>query len=339
MGWRVKKIDFKHNLRVYYGFLSEYKIIFILLLFFVLIIEITNVVRTYLFKILTDRGTEFVAGTLIKSELIQILVGLFFAYLLISLVRIISEWFNMQLINVIDSNLIANLKRKFFNHLIHLHYGFHTSHKTGSLISRLVRGSGSIEKITDSIVLNFAPLIFGIIVTGITILYFDKESALIILLTSLVFIGYSLLIHHLQQKSIVKSNENEDYEQGAIGDIFTNIDSIKSFGKELYIKDKYKKLSEITKNGLLDNWGYFRWLNAGHAFILAIGTIALVYFPILKFLNNELSIGTLVFIFASVGNISGLLFRFVYGIRGFYSSMADFQALFKYDKIQNEIRS
>ena len=58
----------------------------------------------------------------------------------------------------------------------------------------------------------------------------------------------------------------------------------------------------------------------------------------MKFLDGELSLGSLVFIYTVFGNLMGPLFGFVYGIRGFYRSMADFEALFEYGKIENEIK-
>ena len=54
--------------------------------------------------------------------------------------------------------------------------------------------------------------------------------------------------------------------------------------------------------------------------------------------NNEITIGTLVFIYTIFGNVIGPMFGFVWGMRGFYKSMADFQYLFEYSKIKNEIK-
>jgi len=334
-----EKIDYKYNFKIYFELLSRYKWISIFLLFVVLLIEVSDVVRIYLFKIVTDNGAKFVAGGLIKNEFVGILMGVLVVYIVLFLSRATLEWLHIHFINIIDSYLMADIKRKFFNHLIHLHYGFHTSHRTGSLISKLLRGGSSIEKLTDSIVFNFVPLTFGIFVIGASILYFDKLSALIIVITVTLFVFYSLFMQHIQEKSSIRANENEDYEKGVVSDIFTNIDSIKYFGREFDIKNKYKKISETTRIGLLDYWKYYRWLSGGHSLILSLGTLALIYFPLVRFLNNEITLGTLVFIYTSFVTVTGLLFRFVYGIRNFYSSMADFQSLFKYDKIQNEIKN
>jgi len=333
-----EKIDFKYNLKIYFELLKKHKWVFILLVFFILLIEASEVVIPYLFKIITDNATEFISGALAKNAFIGILMSILVAYIVLLLIKSVFEWLHIHMVNILDSNLMMDLKRRFFNHLIHLHYGFHTSHKTGSLISKLLRGSGAIERFTDVIAFSVAPLLFGFVVTGASIFYFDPLSAFIVAIVMIVFVGYSFFLQNLQKGANVKANENEDYEKGIISDIFTNIDSIKLFGKEFSIKNKYKKISEMTRLSRLKHWNFFRWMGGGQALILGIGTLALVYFPITKFLSGELSLGTLVFIYTAFGNLVGLLYRFVHGIRGYYTSMADFQSLFRYEKIHNEIK-
>jgi ABC-type transport system involved in Fe-S cluster assembly fused permease/ATPase subunit len=71
-----------------------------------------------------------------------------------------------------------------------LDHKFYTSHKTGSLISRLTRGAGAMERMTDSLVFEFAPLILQTIILTSSLLYLDKTSALIIFLG----IGYFYFI-------------------------------------------------------------------------------------------------------------------------------------------------
>lgn len=333
-----EKIDFKYDVRIYYDLLKNYKGFFFGLLFIVLIIEAVSVSDKFLFKILIDNGTAFVAGSLVKQEFIAfvfIVGGVFITTLMI---KSISKWIEIHLINRLDAYLIIDLKRKFFNHLINLSHSFHTSHKTGSLISRLSRGGRAMERMTDTIMFNFAPLIFQFTVVSFSLLFFDFISAFVVFVTILIFISYNLINQQLQQKSNLEANNKEDIEKANIGDIFTNIDAIKYFGKEKFIGNRFEKLTQETKKAALKNWDYFRWLDAGQALILGLGTFFVVYFPLLKFLNGELSLGTLVFIYTVYLSLMGPLFSFVHGMRDFYRVMADFDSLFMYAKIENDIK-
>jgi ATP-binding cassette subfamily B protein len=51
-----------------------------------------------------------------------------------------------------------------------------------------------------------------------------------------------------------------------------------------------------------------------------------------------MKIGTIVFIYAVYGDLMGPLFGFVHGMRNYYRAMADFESLFQYGKIRNDIK-
>ena len=181
------KIDFKYNIKIYLDILKKYKILLLGLLITILILETAFIADRYLFKIIIDKGTEFLSDKLDSNSLIKILINVIFVFFILLLIRSIGNWLKIHLVNILDANLILDLKRKFFNHLIHLSHGFHISHKTGSLISRLIRGSRAIEGITDVFVFNVAPLVFQIIIIGGSLIYFDWTSALVVFLTGIIF--------------------------------------------------------------------------------------------------------------------------------------------------------
>ncbi|MCK5149397.1 ABC transporter ATP-binding protein [Candidatus Pacearchaeota archaeon] len=331
------KIDFKYNLSIFWSFLKNYKLMWITLLFLVFLSQGKQVLDKFLFKTIIDRGTEFAAGNLAREILIGALLIIGIIFLVLIVFNTLLHWFQLHLLNKLDACLIRDLRKKFFNHIICLDHNFHVTHKTGSLISRLMRGSGAIERMTDVIIFSFAPLILQATIVTISIIYFNWISALTIFLTMGVFILFNIYIQKAQEDSKITLNKTEDLEKGTTADIFTNIDSIKYFGKENLIKTKYKKLLENTKEKFLKNLGYFRWLDAGQSLILGIGTFFVIYFPLMDFLNKQITLGTLTFIYTIYLGLMGPMFSFVHGIRGYYRSMADFQELFEYGKIKKEI--
>ena len=332
------KIDFKYNLGIYWEFLSKYKILFFVILSLVFLFEALQVTEKYILKIIIDNGTKFSEGGLDYNIFTKILLIAALVYIGIIIIRTINRWFYLHFINRIEANIIVELKRKFFSHIIGLSHSFHTTHKTGSLISRLTRGGRAMEKMTDAITFNLAPLIFQLIIISSSLILLDKLSALIIGLTVITFISYSLYNQMLQQGASLKANEAEDIEKANISDIFTNIDSIKYFGKEDYIKNKFSKLTKNTRDAFINHWDYFRWFDSGQAIIIGIGTFCLVNFSIVKLMNNEMGIGTIVFIYTIFSGLLGPLFGFMWGMRQFYENMADFNDLFAYGKIEREVK-
>ncbi|MCK5615673.1 ABC transporter ATP-binding protein [Candidatus Pacearchaeota archaeon] len=333
-----RKIDFRYNFGVYLGFLKDYKWMALFVLFMVLIQEFIHVVDKFLFKLIIDNGTLFSAGELLRSEFIRILVLVVGVFAVISIISSIINWLKLHFINRIESGMIRNLKEKFFNHILGLDYNFHTTHKTGSLISRLSRGAGSVERLTDVLLFNFVTLIFQMIVVTLSLIYFDPVSALVVFLTTTIFIVYSVYIQRLQEDSNLEAIKNEDIEKGNVGDVFTNIDSVKYYGKEKFIEERFGGLIEKTRRAYITNWDYWKWTSSGQSLILAIGTFFVLYFPMIKFLDGGATLGTITFIYTIYLSLVGQMFGFVHGVRGFYRSMADFQDLFEYKKVDNVIK-
>lgn len=333
-----QKVDMKYNFKVYLGFVKKYKFLVAGLLLITLIMESTLAVEKFLFKIIIDRGTDFSKGILSSNTLVNIFIIVAVIFVSLFIMRSFLKWLHIHLINVLDSKIILDLKRKFFNHIIHLSHHFHTSHKTGSLISRLVRGAGSIERMTDAFIFHFIPLLFQLVIVGFSLLLFNWVPALVAVSTVIIFILYSILIQYMQEDYNLRANKQEDIEKANISDFFTNIDSIKYFGKENIIKNKFEKLANNTKSAFLKFWALYRWMDFGQNLILGIGTFFLIYFPLVDFLNNKTTIGSLVFIYTIYGTLISSVFGFFHGVRNFYRAMADFDDLFQYGKIENDIK-
>ncbi|MEK6758032.1 MAG: ABC transporter ATP-binding protein [Nanoarchaeota archaeon] len=333
-----EKILWKETLSEYWDFLKKYKGVAIFLFFISLTVESLMIVDKFLFKKIIDDGTEFVAGNLQANAMVKGLTIVAIVYVSIILVRAISLWLKNSYTFLMDSKMMFDIKNKYFNHIVQLDYNFHTTHKTGSMITRLIRGSGSVENMNGVLLYQFAPLFFQLIIVGVSIVYFSWIPAFVLFLTVIVFVSYSFVVQHIQQKYRIIYNKIENREKGLIGDIFTNIDSIKYFGKENVIRKRYSNASNKTREIHVKYESFFKWLDTGQALILAVGTFFIIYFPVKSFLNNELSLGTIVFIFTVYGNVVGPMFGFVWGIRNFYRVTADLQDLFEYGKSVNTIK-
>jgi len=335
---RREKLDFKYNLKVYWSFLSKYKWLFALTVFIALINEALNLTEKFLFKYIIDRGEAYGAKTITIEIFTNILILIAVVYVVSIIIKAIVKWFSLHCINKLESRLIIDLKQRFFNHIISLSHSFHVTHKTGSLIARIGRGAGAVERITDFAVFNVFPLSFQLIMSSISLFYFDALSAIIVLITIAAFISYNLYMQHIQRKHNEKLNIREDIEKANLADFMTNIDSIKYYGKENTIKERYAGLTDNTMRATVKFWNYFRWQDSIQSLILWTGTLLLVAFSLRDYLNGNISIGTVVFIYTIYGSIFGYVFGFMGGVRNYYRSMVDFNDLFEYGKIEQEVK-
>ncbi|MFW6282563.1 MAG: ABC transporter ATP-binding protein, partial [Minisyncoccales bacterium] len=333
-----EKINFKENIREYWSILRKHKYLFFSLIFTTFLINALGIIDKFLFRRIIDDGEKFISDNLSKEAFIEILIIIAVIFVVVLVLRTLIEWLNLHNLIKLDLDTSLNLKEKYFNHLLKLSHNFHQTHKTGSLISRLTRGSNAVERMSDTIIFNFTPLFFNLIIVGATVTYFSFYTGIVVLLMSVAFILYSWYIQKKQENYKILFNKNQDYERGFISDIFTNIDSIKYFGKEKLIKNKYRNIARKTKRSAHKFENYFKWLEAGQTFILGVGLAFLILFPLIQFLNGEISLGTLTFIYTAYTQLVGPLMMFVGGLRGFYINMADFQELFEYGKIEQEVK-
>lgn len=332
------KLDRKFIFKEYLSFIKNYKILVFLVLLFVSFHEIKQILDKLVIKFIMDKAQLFLSGSILMEVLTRILILAAIAFFGLILVSVTSNWLKLHFLNRLDAKIIFDLKQKYFNHILSLDHKFFTSHKTGSLISRLTRGSGAMERMTDSIVFDFAPLIIQFIILVGTLIYLDFISAIIVFSVITLFLGYSFYFQGEMDRLNRKANDAEDIEKGNVADIFTNIDSIKYFGKENVISNKYEKLSTDTKNKMLVAWDAWRKMSAGQSLILGSGTLLLMIFGFNRFLQGDITIGTLTFIYATYISIMGPLFGFVHGVRNFSKSITDFEELFNYGKIKSEIK-
>ncbi len=333
-----RKIDFNRNLKVYWSFLSKYKWLFIVTVLVVLLSEALNFSEKFLFKVVVDRGTAYGANALTLEVITTIFFWIAVVYLVSIVLKACVKWLFVHLINILETRLVMDLKQRFFNHIISLSHGFHVTHKTGSLIARIGRGAGAMERMTDFIIFNTFSTGFQVILTGLAIFYFDKLSTLIVFATIACFVGYGLTMQHIQKKYNERYNRAEDIEKGNLSDFMTNVDSIKYFGSEKLIKSKYGTLTSNSRSALMKFEGYYRWLDSGQNVILWTGTFLLMFFSLKSFLAGNITLGTIVLIYTAYGGLVGHIYGFMHGIRSYYRSMVDFHDLFEYGKVEQEVK-
>lgn len=334
-----RDIDFKKNFRKYLELASKYKWTYIGVIIIAGLVEAIGILDRYLFKLILDNGTEYAAGSLAQSAFTSILITIAVVYVIALLFRItFSNYYKNKLSQRLEFNMILDIKRKFFNHIVDLSHRFHTTHKTGSLIARLNRGTSAVESLTDFIIGNIAPLILQLAMVSISLFFLDWASAVIVLITAFLYVVWGIYMANLRKKSHVEYNYAEDREKGALADVLMNIESIKYFGKERSIKQRYTNLATTTRNKLATFGNYNIAYSVGHGIILGLGTFFLIYFPVKGFLAGEITLGTLSFIYTTYLGLMGPLYNFVSGIRRYYRAIGDFDNLFQYEEIENEIK-
>ncbi|MGM5484168.1 MAG: ABC transporter ATP-binding protein [Nanobdellota archaeon] len=334
-----KKIHYKYNLKIYWNFLKKYKLLFFGLLSLILFIEASYVADNYIFKLIVKYSEELIKEIINKGDFIFYLEILAIVFVVLMVFRSLAKFFQFHLMAHLGGGLRKDLKEFFFNHLVRLSFRFHSDEKKGALISKIIRNANAIDEMTDIIIFNFMPLFFKLSVVLITLLFISKIHAVIILSMIIVYLIYSIIFTQKRMPYIVESNEAEDFEKAKLADYMNNVESIKYFGKENRINKKFGKHTSNSQNKFIDRVKMYSYIEAGQSTIIALGLLSIFFFSVKGILNGTMDISTVTYSYTVFGGLLGNLFSFMHGYRRFFDTMAHFEGLFRYAKLENEIKN
>ncbi len=332
-----EKINLRDNFSYYFEILKPYFWLLVIILVIVFFYAGIEVGQNYLLKLLIDEAGLFAANTINTAQFVEFIFLLAIIYFVSMIISSILKYHRITFLNTLETSLIFDAKADIFNHLIRLSHSFHTTNRTGSLISKMIRIGKGIESLTDFITFHGSPLILKLLISFVIIALFDLQAAIIVLLACIAFIIYSFVVLGQQQKANIERNDAEDYEKGFISDVFTNIETIKHFGKENQINFLFDKVSTNSRNKLLKFWDYYAVMDIGFILIFGFGTIALMYFTLDKFILGQITIGSLVFIYTSYLGLVNPLTEFMWGVRRTYEAMSDIQGVVEFRKVKMDV--
>ena len=192
--------------------------------------------------------------------------------------------------------------------------------------------------ITDFLIFDLSTFSLRFLIAFLPIIYIDFLSGIILLLTIIVYTGFSVIILNRRNAANIAYNTAEDIEKAHLSDSFTNIETVKYFGKEDYILKKYSSHGKTTKTKQEQLWGFGRWMVSGHTIIRSLGLTFLLISPVIRLVNGEITIGTLVFIYTLFLGVMGPLEHFSWSLRKMYTAIVDFDSLSMYLDIQKEVK-
>ncbi|PIZ51923.1 hypothetical protein COY27_02010 [Candidatus Woesearchaeota archaeon CG_4_10_14_0_2_um_filter_33_13] len=335
---KFEEIDLRYNLKVLWSFLRKYKLVFIGIISLIIFSELAGFFDNFLFKYLVDKGTLMINQDITIESFGKIIFYSVLVYLGVRLLLAMTWFFIIRLANILESNLMQDIERKSFWHILNLSYRYHINKKTGAIISKFTRGVNKVESFADSFIFNFVPTTFKIVLSIGVILYFDVATAVCLSVMTIAFIFTGVYITNLQKSPQNTANFKEDMLKQNLGDTLLNIETVKYFGKEKRTYSNFRKLSEKLRLARKTFWDYFSWHAGIQTAILGLGIGAIFYFSFTNFKNGGLTLGSIALIYAAVWKLIPQLFGLIQGYREFIRSSVDVDALFKIFKEKNEVK-
>ena len=256
-------------------------------------------------------------------------ISLIVAYGVLRLLNVLLGEIRDTLFGRVTERAMRRVGLKVFKHLHNLDLGFHLNRRTGGLSRDIERGTNGISFLMRFMVFNIVPTLLEIsLVVGLLLFQFGISFALIIVISVIVYVGFSMKATDWRTQFVKQMNEADSTTNSRAVDSLLNFETVKYFNNERFEANRYDEDLAAWEIARRKNRLSLFTLNAGQASIIAIAMTAMMANAALGVLNEEMTIGDFVLINAFTMQIFMPLNFLGFVYREIRGSLANIDKLF-----------
>jgi len=260
------------------------KKVFVEIILLSLFITMFNIINSYYFKIIVD---DIVVSSINNFYIIS------FVFIILILLKSLSEYFRNQLILYSNQKIDFQLFTKTFNHVINLPYDYFKNKTTGEILSRISDLNHIKDAINKIIVTIFVDLLL-ILISSIILLTINKDLFLITIIIFILYLIVALIFSPIYKNLINLSQEKNAQINSKLIESINSFETIKSMNLQNNVINK-------IENQYVDNLYVENKVNTYHNIqqtikdlIGGIGLFMILFIGYLKVMNGVLSVGDLI---------------------------------------------
>ncbi len=216
------------------------------------------------------------------------------------LLRIFSSLFN-ELRDVVFARVRYRAMRRLSNQVLtHLHQlslRFHLERQTGAISRDLERGTRSISSILNYMIFQIIPTLAEFILIAIILLtQYELKFSLIILVTVLIYVGFTFAITEWRMEFRYTMNAKESEANSQAIDSLVNYEVVKSFGNEAMETRRYDASLAEWENAAVKSQTSMSALNFGQGAIIAVGVTLIMIFASQAVIAGSMTLGDFVLV-------------------------------------------
>ncbi|MEN3277854.1 MAG: ATP-binding cassette, subfamily bacterial [Massilia sp.] len=255
-----------------------------------LVAKLATVAVPLLLKRIID---VFQAGSLPAGLPVYLLVG--YAVLRFSS-TLFNEWRDLLFVRVTLAAVSA-YAQKTFAHLHALGPRFHARRKLGSLLPDIDRGTSGIAFLLGVGLFTIVPTLVEIgLVLAIMLSRYEAAFAGIILLTFIVYAGFTLVFTARRVLYQRRVNKLDSHAKGQLADSLINYDTVKFFTNEALEAQRFAAIMGDWRTAGLGNARALFTLHVGQSAIIGVGVAAIMLLAGRAVLERSMSVGDLVLV-------------------------------------------
>ncbi|WP_334061464.1 ABCB family ABC transporter ATP-binding protein/permease [Alteromonas genovensis] len=256
-------------------------------------------------------------------------ISLIVAYGVLRLLNVLLGEVRDTLFGRVTERAMRRVGLKVFKHLHDLDLGFHLNRRTGGLSRDIERGTNGISFLMRFMVFNIVPTLLEIsLVVGLLLFQFGISFALIIVMSVVIYVGFSMKATDWRTQFVKQMNEADSTTNSRAVDSLLNFETVKYFNNERFEANRYDEDLAAWEIARRRNRLSLFTLNAGQASIIAVAMTAMMANAALGVLNEEMTIGDFVLINAFTMQIFMPLNFLGFVYREIRGSLANIDKLF-----------
>ena len=321
MDWRALKDLLPH--------LAAFKVRIGLALLCLIAAKVASVGLPFLLKDIVDQLNAE------SSALVLIPLGLLLAYGVVRFANVLFGELRDTLFGRVTEGAMRRIGHQVFKHLHSLDLAYHLERRTGGLSRDIERGVNGISFLLRFMVFNIVPTFLEVgMIIGLLLWNYSAWFALIVLLSVVAYVGFSVIATEWRTRFIREMNQAESQSSTRSVDSLLNFETVKYFNNEGYEADRYDQdLAEweaARRRNRLTLFG----LNGGQALIIAIAMTSAMILAANRVASGEMTIGEFVLINALMIQIFVPLNFLGFVYREMKGSMANIDAMFELLRVQ-----
>ncbi|MEW6762748.1 MAG: ABC transporter ATP-binding protein/permease [Pseudomonadota bacterium] len=207
-----------------------------------------------------------------------------------------NEWRDLLFVRV-TLEAVSAYARKTFVHLHALGPRFHARRKLGSLLPDIDRGTGGIAFLLGVGLFTIVPTLVEIaLVLGIMLNRYPAGFAAVILLTFLLYAGFTLVFTARRVVYQRRVNKLDSSAKGRLADSLINYDTVKFFNNEALEAERFGAILKDWRAAGAANQRALFTLHVGQSAVIALGVAAIMLLAGQAVMQRQMSVGDLVLI-------------------------------------------
>ena len=240
---------------------------------------------------------------LIANSTVPFIIAACVSIVLISLVAGICSYFQTFITSSVGYRTVYALRRELFAHLQSLSLSFHTTARSGDLLTKIAGDTNTLKDWFADSLLKFTSQILTVL--GMLVILFTVDWRIgAIALATMPFLGYSLFHVYRKTKISVKTQKKQEGQVAArMGEVLSAVPLVQAFARETHEMRRYDKVTAETVKESIRVARMGAAAGRSSELITAVGTAAAVLFGALEVLRGELLPGALVLVVSYLNSL------------------------------------